>query len=114
MTDIKPGRKYRVTFEGTGKRVEPGRAGLMTSPDSAGKRYFLGPELCHVMSVEEIEEIEPGYEPFEMYVDADADFFRYWPSRDPERPWFEPGRARGWVFDFPTRPLRKLVTEAAS
>lgn len=106
MAAFKVGDRVRVQFDATVLEPTPDQDG-----DLALKRDVEGFSAAFVRA-EHCTLIEPEYEEGAMYVDTDGDFYVYWPDVGEERPWFEPGYDAGHRFDYPTRPLRRLVPES--
>lgn len=56
---------------------------------------------------------EPGYEPYEIYEASDGRRWEFFADEDGQRGWLATGVAARYGFDFPPRPLRKMVPEGS-
>jgi hypothetical protein len=111
MSEIKPGDRVKVEYEGTVVSVE-------NFARSDGRR------LVHVkredgrdvaISRQFVTVIEPAYEHGEFYRDAHNETFCY-SIANGDQPWLKIEASRpstSHKFDYPLRPLRKLVPEDA-
>jgi hypothetical protein len=54
---------------------------------------------------------EPEYEPYEIYEASNGRSWQFYSDEDGQRGWLAPGQVTRYGFDFPGRPLRKMVPE---
>jgi hypothetical protein len=106
MSDFKIGDYVRVTYEGKVSSINEitGSFVLNASESSHGGSH----RYCSLKHVS-VEVVERPYEDGAYYVDADGDVFRY-NSNYPDGPWN--GNDGVFAFDYPERPLEKLVRES--
>jgi hypothetical protein len=92
-------------------------AALRITPEDENTFY---PAVADAIFMKVRRSREPGYEPGEMYRDADGGFWLYQPERNyacsgswADCPWLKPGDGAAYSLNSPKLPLRRLVPEHA-
>lgn len=100
MNAPKVGDRVRVQYEGevVHELDEDGDYGI--TPDGAVLPFFARAEHVTI--------IEPKFSEGDVVIDADHDVFQLGLNGE----WLEMGCEMRWAFDYPTRPLRRLVPES--
>jgi hypothetical protein len=108
LSDLKPGQKVRVTYEGVVQNdsfCQDGELAIRNA-DRMGYHY-------HGRDQVKVELVEPEYVNGAVYLDANDAVWQFWSSFCGRPAWFTPADETPYDFDRPARPLVRLVREAS-
>jgi hypothetical protein len=80
--------------------------GLKITPEDENTFY---PAVADAIFAAAQRNREPEYEPGEIYQSGDGRRWEFYSDEDGQRGWLLPGQVAKYGFDFPSRPLRRLV-----